>query len=155
MHRPVDHDASRLDGEPTLIRRALRLAAWPVLIALFITPIRFFLELAGVPTVYVFPFGLLWLSLGLSIYWGFRLSGEAHPHRLLWLSLAFFSPPSRFPVFLLWWITTTWGLGTHYDIFDSWDQALVGQLFYGSLLQIIPGGLLGSAALAIRRAGAA
>ncbi len=155
MHPPVDRAPVRLDGEPTLIRRALRLAAVPVLIAMFITPVRFFLELAGVPTVYVFLFGLLWLSLGVSVYWGVRLSTETHPYRLLWLSLAFFSPPSRVPVFLLWWITTTWGLGTHYDIFDSWDQALVGQLFYGSLLQIIPGGILGSLTLAIRRARAA
>ena len=151
MRHPVDPDPARLDGEPTLIRRALRLAAWPVLIAMFITPVRFFLELAGVPTVYVFLIGLLWLSLGVSIYWGVRLSAEVHPYRLLWLSLALFSPPSRFPVFLLWWITHSWGLGTHYDMFDSWDQALLGQLFYGSLLQIIPGGLLGSLTLAIRR----
>ena len=148
----MDPDAVRPDGEPTLIQRALRLSAWPVLIGVLITPVRFFLEVAGVPTVYVFPIGLLWFALGLSIYWGVRLSDEAHPYRLLWLSLALFSPPSRFPVFLLWWITKTWGLGTHYDIFDRWDQALVGQLFYGSLLQIIPGGILGSLTLAIRRA---
>ena len=152
MHHPADRDPVRLDSEPTLIRRALRLAALPVLIAMFITPVRFFLEVAGVPTVYVFPFGLLWLALGVSIYWGVRLSAEAHPHRLLWLSLVCFSPPSRVPVFLLWWITTTWGLGTHYDIFDSWEQALIGQLFYGSLIQIIPAGLLGSLTIAIRRA---
>jgi hypothetical protein len=134
-----------------MIKRALRLAALPVLIGVCITPIRFFLELAGVPTVYVFPIGLLWLSLGVSIYWGFTLSREAHPYGLLWLSLTVFSPPSRLPVFLLWWITKTWGLGTHYDIFDSWGQALLGQLFYGSLLQIIPSGLLGSLVLAVRR----
>ena len=136
-----------------MIKRALRLAALPVLIAMFITPARFFLELAGVPTKYVFPIGLLWLSLGFSIYWGFKLSAEARPYRLLWLSLTLFSPPSRVPVFLLWWITTTFGLGTHYDIFDSWNQALLGQLFYGSLLQIIAGGLLGSLTLAVRRSG--
>ena len=53
----------------------------------------------------------------------------------------------------MWWITQTWELGTHDDIFESWDQALVGQLFYGSLLQIIPGGLLGSLTLAVRRSG--
>ena len=134
-----------------MIRRALRLAALPVLISLFVTPIRFGLELAGVPTVYVFPFGLLWLALGFSVFWGIRLSGEEHPYRLLLLSLVFFSPLSRFPVFVLWWITKTWELGTHYDIFDSWGQALVGQLFYGSLLQIIPGFLLGSLTLAIKR----
>jgi hypothetical protein len=113
MRHPVGPDPVGLDGEPTLIRRALGLAAWPVLIAICITPVRFFLELAGVPTVYVFPIGLLW------------------------------------------WSTHTWGLGSHYDMFDSWDQALIGQLFYGSLLQIIPGGMLGSLTLAIRRTGPA
>ncbi len=134
-----------------MIQRALRLAALPVLISLFVTPVRFFLELAGIPEVYIFLIGLLWLTLAFAVFWGIRLSDEEHPYRLLWLSLVFFSPPSRFPVFVLWWITKTWGLGTHYDIFDSWDQALVGQLVYGSLVQIIPGGLLGSLTLAIRR----
>ena len=43
-----------------MIQRAVRLAALPVLIALFVTPIRFFLELAGIPTVFVFLIGLLW-----------------------------------------------------------------------------------------------
>ena len=134
-----------------MIQRALRLAALPVLISLFVTPVRFFLELAGIPEVYIFLIGLLWLTLAFAVFWGIRLSDEEHPYRLLWLSLVFFSPPSRFPVFVLWWITKTWGLGTHYDIFDSWDQALVGQLVYGSLVQIIPGGVLGSLTLAIRR----
>ena len=134
-----------------MLKRALKLAAMPVLIAICITPVRFFLELAGVPDVYVFPIGLLWLSLALSVYWGFRLADEPHPHRLLWLSLVVFSPPSRFPVFVLWWVTSTWELGTHYDIFENWGQALVGQLVYGALLQIIPGGLLGSLTLALRR----
>ncbi len=137
-----------------MIQRALRLAALPVLISLFVTPVRFFLELAGIPEVYIFLIGLLWLTLAFAVFWGIRLSDEEHPYRLLWLSLVFFSPPSRFPVFVLWWITKTWGLGTHYDIFDSWDQALVGQLVYGSLVQIIPGGLLGSLTLAIKRRGA-
>ncbi|MCH7875303.1 MAG: hypothetical protein IH965_08420 [Gemmatimonadetes bacterium] len=134
-----------------MIKRALRLAAVPVLISLFVTPVRFFLELAGIPEVYIFPVGLLWLTLALSVFWGIRLSAEEHPYRLLLLSLVFFSPPSRLPVFVLWWITKTWGLGTHYDIFDSWDQALVGQLVYGSLVQIIPGSVLGSLTLAIKR----
>ena len=134
-----------------MIQRALRLAAAPVLISLFVTPVRFFLELAGIPEVYIFLIGLLWLTLAFAVFWGIRLSDEEHPYRLLWLSLVFFSPPSRFPVFVLWWITKTWGLGTHYDIFDSWGQALVGQFVFGSLVQIIPGGLLGSLTLAIRR----
>lgn len=134
-----------------MIQRALKLAALPVLISLVVTPVRFFLELAGIPEVYIFPIGLLWLTLAFAVYWGVRLSDEDHPYQLLMLSLVFFSPPSRFPVFVLWWVTKTWELGTHYDIFDSWDQALVGQLFYGSLVQIIPGVLLGSLTLAIRR----
>lgn len=54
-------------------------------------------------------------------------------------------------MFVLWWITKTWELGTHYDIFGNWGQALVGQLVSGSLVQIIPGGLLGSVILAIKR----
>ena len=115
-----------------MIKRALRLAAVPVLISLFITPVRFFLELAGVPTVYVFLVGLLWWTLALSAFWGIKLFADEHPYRLLLLSLVIFSPPSRFPVFVLWWITKTWELGTHYDIFDSWEQALFGQLVYGS-----------------------
>ena len=134
-----------------MIKRALRLAAVPVLISLFVTPVRFFLELVGIPEVYIFLIGLLWLTLAFSVFWGIILSAEEHPYQLLLLSLVFFSPPSRIPVFVLWWVTKTYGLGTHYDIFDSWDQALVGQLVYGSLVQIIPGGLLGSLTLAIKR----
>lgn len=134
-----------------LLQRALRLAAWPVLLALLITPVRFGLELAGVPTVLVFPLGLLWLALGFTVFLGFRLSNEEHRYPLLLLSLVVFSPPSRFPVFVLWWITKTWGPGTHYDVFDSRDQALIGQLFHGSLIQVTPGFLIGSPILAIRR----
>ena len=141
----------QVKGRLEIFQQALRLAALPVLISLFVTPIRFFLELAGIPEVYIFLIGLLWLTLAFAVFWGIRLSAEEHPYRLLLLSLVFFSPFSRIPVFVLWWITKTWGLGTHYDIFDSWDQALVGQLVYGSLVQIIPGGLLGSLTLAIKR----
>lgn len=134
-----------------MIKRALTLAAVPALISLFVTPVRFFLELAGIPEVYIFLIGLLWLTLAFSIFWGIKLSIEEHPYLLLLLSLVIFSPISRIPVFVLWWITKTWELGTHYDIFDSWDQALIGQLVYGSLIQIIPGSILGSLTLAIRR----
>lgn len=135
-----------------MFKRALRLAAWPVLISLFITPVRVFLELAGVPTVFVFPLGLLWLALGFSIFLGTSLGEEDHPYLLLLLSLVIFSPPSRFPVFVMWWIDTKWELGTHYGIFDSLGQALFSQLFWGSVIQVIPGFLLGSVVLAIMRA---
>ena len=134
-----------------MTKRALKLAAVPALIALFITPARFFLELAGVPTIYVFLIGLLWLTLAFSIYWGFILSAEEHPYLLLLLSLLFFSPVSRIPVFVMWWITKTWELGTHYDIFDNGEQALIGTLVLGSLIQIIPGFLCGSLTLSIKR----
>jgi hypothetical protein len=132
-----------------MLRRALRLAAWPVLISLFITPVRVLLEMAGVPTVFVFPLGLLWLALGFSVFLGIRLGEEEHPYLLLLLSLSIFSPPSRLPVFVMWWIDTTWELGTHYGMFDSWGQALFSQLFWGSLIQVVPGFLLGSIVLGI------
>ena len=135
-----------------VVNRAIRLAAWPVLISLLITPIRVFLELANVPTVFVFPLGLLWLTLGFAIFLGIKLDEEKRPYFLLLLCLVIFSPPSRFPVFVMWWIDTTWGLGTHYGIFEDWQQALISQLFWGSAIQVIPGFLLGSAILSIRRA---
>lgn len=135
-----------------MFKRALRLAAWPILISLVITPVRVLLELAGVPTVFVFPLGLLWLALGFAVYLGAKLGDEDHPYLLLLLSLIVFSPPSRFPVFLMWWIDTKWEIGTHYDIFDSWSQALFSQLFWGSVIQVVPGFLIGAVVLGIRRA---
>lgn len=128
---------------------AIRLAKTPILIAMFVTPVRFFLELAGIPENVIFIIGLLWLTLAFAVYLGIKLCDEKHPYQLLLLSLFVFSPISRIPVFVLWWITKTWELGTHYNIFDNWVQALVGQLFYGSLVQIIPGFLMGSLILAI------
>ena len=135
-----------------MIGRALRLAAWPVLISLVITPARVFLELAGVPTVFVFPLGLLWLALAFGVFLSTRLGEEEHPYLLLLLSLVVFSPPSRFPVFVMWWIDTRWELGTHYNVFESWGQALFSQLFWGSLIQVIPGFLVGAVVLSVKRA---
>jgi len=134
-----------------MLKLALKLITIPICIALIVTPVRFFLELAGVPDIYVFLIGLLWLTLASSIYWTIKLSKEEFPLRSLLLCLVIFSPISRVPVFILWWITKTWELGTHYDIFDNWGQALIGQLFYGSLVQIIPGFILGSITLLIIR----
>jgi len=134
-----------LGNRKEMFLRALGLAKTPVLIALFVT------ELAGLPENVIFIIGLLWLTLVVAVYWGIKLFDEEHPYQLLLLSLVIFSPISRIPVFVLWWITKRWELGTHYDIFDNWGQALVGQLLYGSLVQIIPGFLLGSLTLAIMR----
>jgi hypothetical protein len=134
-----------------IFQRAFSLAKTPIIIAMLVTPIRFSLELAGLPENVIFIIGLLWLTLVFAVYWGIKLYNEKHAHLLLLLSLIVFSPISRFPVFVLWWVTTKWELGTHYNIFDNWIQALIGQLVYGSLVQIIPGFLLGSLTLAIMR----
>ena len=50
-----------------MFQRALNLAAIPVLIALFVTPTRFFLELAGRPEEVIFIIGLLWLTLAVAV----------------------------------------------------------------------------------------
>ena len=132
--------------------RALILAKTPILIATFVTPIRFFLELAGLPENVIFIIGLLWLTLAFAVYWGIKLYNEKHPYRLLLLSLIIFSPVSRFTVFIVWWIDTKWAIGTHYGLyFDNWIQALLNHVVYGALVQIIPGFLLGSMTLAIIR----
>ena len=83
--------------------RALNLAKIPVLIAIFVTPIRFFLELAGLPENVIFIIGLLWLTLAIAVYWGIKLYNEKQPYLLLLLSLIIFSPVSRFTVFVVWW----------------------------------------------------
>jgi len=119
---------------------------------MFVTPVRFFLELAGLPENVIFIIGLLWLALAFSVYWGIKLYNEKHSYLILLLSLIIFSPISRFPVAILWWITNRWEIGTHYSLyFDSWGQALLNHVVYGSLVQIIPGFLLGSLTLAIMK----
>ncbi|MDN5201697.1 hypothetical protein QQ008_10000 [Fulvivirgaceae bacterium BMA10] len=135
-----------------IFKRAFSLAKAPMIIALFVTPIRFSLELAGLPENVIFIIGLLWLTLAFAIYWGIQLYNEKHSYLLLLLSLMIFSPVSRFPVFILWWIDKKWEIGTHYGFyFDNWPQALVNQVVYGAFVQIIPGFLLGSLTLAIMK----
>ena len=132
--------------------RAFSIAKTPVLIAMFITPIRFSLELAGLPENVIFIIGLLWLTLAFAVYWGIKLYNEKQPYLLLLSSLFIFSPISRFTVFVIWWIDTKWSIGTHYGLyFDNWVQALLNHVIYGALVQIIPGFLLGSITLAIMR----
>ena len=133
-------------------QRSLRLAKTPIIIALILTPIRFSLELAGLPEIVIFIIGLLWLTLVFSIYWGIKLYNEKNPYLTLFWSLMIFSPISRFPVALLWWIDTRWEIGTHYSLyFDNFVQATFQQVVYGSLIQIIPGFLLGSITIIIMR----
>jgi hypothetical protein len=137
-------------NQKSTIQRALNLAKKAILIAFVLTPIRFFLELAGLPESAIFIIGLLWLTLGFAIYWGIKLYNEKHSYLLLLLSLLIFSPISRFPVSVLWWIDTKWEIGTHYGFyFKNFGQALLNQVGYGSLVQIIPGFILGSITIAI------
>jgi len=136
--------------QKSLFQRAAKLAKTPIIIAMFVTPIRYSLELLGLPENVIFIIGLLWLTLGYAIYWGIKLYNEKRSYLLLLLSLMIFSPISRIPVAVLWWIDTKWEIGTHYGLyFDNWLQALLNHLVYGSLVQIIPGLFLGSITLAI------
>ena len=135
-----------------LLLHGLRLAKTPIIISLFVTPIRFLLELAGLPEYAIFIIGLLWLTLAFSVYWGIKLHNEKQPYLLLLLSLIIFSPVSRLPVVAAWWIDTRWEIGTHYGLyFDNWTQTLLNHGVYGALVQIIPGFLLGAMTLAIMR----
>ena len=135
-----------------LLHQAFHLAKPPILISLLLTPFRFLLELAGLPDYAIFLIGLLWLALAFSVYWGIKLYMEQQPYLLLLLNLVLFSPVSRLTVVVAWWVDTTWALGTHYgDHFDTWTQTLLNHVVYGSLVQIIPGFLLGSIILAIMR----
>ncbi len=131
---------------------AFHLAKNAIIIALVLTPVRFALELVGLPESAIFIIGLLWLTLGFSIYWGIKLSREKHCYLILLLALLIYSPISRFPVALLWWVDTKWEIGTHYgDYFNNFGHALLNQIGYGSLTQIIPGFIIGSITLAIMR----
>ena len=132
--------------------QALRLAKTPIIISLFLTPIRFLLELAGLPENVIFIIGLLWLALAFSVYWGIKLFSEKRPYLLILLSLIIFSPISRLTVFVAWWIDNRWEIGTHYGLyFDNWTQVLLNHVVYGALVQIIPSFLLGSLIVAIMR----
>ena len=78
------------------------------------------------------------------------MHNEKNAYLILLLSLFIFSPISRFPVAVLWWIDTRWKIGTHYShYFDNFEQATFQQVVYGSLTQIIPGFLLGSITIII------
>jgi len=139
-----------LRNRKEIFLKALRLAKTPILISLFVTPIRFLLELAGLSENVIFIIGLLWLTLAFAVYWGIKLFSEKRPYLLLILSLIIFSPVSRLTVVVAWWIDTRWEIGTHYSLhFDSFSQAAFQQVVYGSLIQIIPGFIIGSLIIAI------
>ena len=139
-----------MNTQNTLFEEALNLVKTPILIALVLTPGRYILELIGLPEKFIFIIGLLWLTIGISVYWGIRFHNKKRFLTLLLLSLVIYSPISRFPVALAWWIDTKWQLGTHYGLyFDNFGQAVLNQVVYGSLIQILPGFLTGSITFAI------
>jgi hypothetical protein len=134
-----------------VLRRPLNLAALPALISLLVTLARFFGERAELPSPVTFVVGIFWLTLVVAFFWGFKLAGEESPYRLLFLSLLVFALLSRIPVIALWWLTKTYGLGTHYDVYGGWGSALSAQLVFGTLTQVVPGSLLGATTLAVKR----
>ncbi|MDW3209792.1 MAG: hypothetical protein R8N23_07990 [Reichenbachiella sp.] len=135
-----------------VFQQAFHLAKIPIVISLFLTPVRFLLELAGLPEYAIFIIGLLWLTLAFSIYWGLKLYTEKKAYLLLLFNLIIFSPVSRLPVVTAWWIDTKWEIGTHYGLyFDNLVQTLLNHVIYGALVQIIPGFILGSMTILIVR----
>lgn len=147
---PIDDENT--GNRPGLLQRAFHLAKIPILISFVLTPIRFLLELAGLPEYAIFLVGLLWLTLAFAVYWGIKLHRNKDAYLLLLVSLILFSPISRLTVVVAWWVDTHWEIGTHYGLyFDTWTQTLLNHGVYGALVQIIPGFILGAITIAICR----
>jgi hypothetical protein len=139
-------------NEKTPLQQAIHYAKAPIIISLFLSPIRYILELIGLPENAIFIIGLLWLALGFAIYLGIKTFHKKMAYRILLLSLIIFSPISRIPVAILWWVDTKWEIGTHYGLYyHNFGEALLNHVIYGSLVQLIPAFLLGSITIAIMR----
>ena len=133
-----------------MLNQAMHYAKIPIIIALILTPVRYCLELLGSPENAIFIIGLLWLTLGFAIYLGIKIAMHKQAFKILLLSLLIYSPVSRIPVAILWWVDTKWEIGTHYGLyFDNFGQALLNHVIYGSLVQLIPGFLLGTLTIVI------
>lgn len=130
--------------------RIYQIVKTPILLGLLITPIRFGLELLEIPDKYIFLIGLLWFSLGLSIYWGIKHYRDQKPLLLIAYCLIILSLVTRIPVSLLWLLESKFQIGTHYGLFfESFPQALLNQVIYGSLIQLIPGIILSATTIAV------
>ena len=138
-------------NEKHMLGKAIRLVKFPLALALIVTSLRFFGERADWPSLWTFFLGIIWLTLFVGVYWGFKLSQEDRPFALLCLSLLLFSWLSRIPVVVLWWITTRFSLGTHYDMYQDLSQALVFQFGVSTLVQVAFGAAFGGVALAFAR----
>lgn len=135
-----------------ILQQAVDYAKIPIIISLFLTPVRYCLELIGLPEYAIFLIGLLWLTLGFAMYLGMKVYKEKKAIGILLLSLVVFSPFSRIPVAILWWVDTKWEIGTHYGLYyNSFEQALLNHVVYGSLVQIIPAFILGIITITIMR----
>ena len=140
------------NNEKTTLQQAIYYAKAPIIIALILTPVRYCLELFGLPENAIFIIGLLWLTLGFSIYLGIKITNHKQAFKILLLSLLIYSPISRIPVAIRWWVDTKWEIGTHFGLyFDNFGQALLNHIIYGSLVQLIPGFLLGTLTITIMR----
>lgn len=124
----------------------------PVLIGLLITPIRFGLELLAIPEQYIFFIGLLWYALAMSIYWAIKHYQTPRPLLLITYCLIILSVFTRIPVALLWLFESNYQMGSHYGLFfDNFPQALLNQVVYGSIIQVIPGIILSAITITLIR----
>jgi len=140
------------NNEKTTLQQAIYYAKAPIIIALILTPVRYCLELLGLPENAIFIIGLLWLTLGFAIYLGIKIAMHKKAFKILLLSLLIYSPISRIPVAILWWVDTKWEIGTHYGLYyDNFGQALLNHVIYGALVQLVPGFLLGTLTITIMR----
>jgi len=138
--------------EKTVYKQAIHFAKIPIIIALILSPLRYSLEALGVPEHYIFIIGLLWLTVGFAIYLGIKIANDKQAFKVLLISLLLYSPISRIPVAILWWVDTKWEIGTHYGLYyDNFIQALLNHIIYGSLVQLVPGYLLGILTIIIAR----
>lgn len=148
----MEIDEKELSEKEGILQQGFHLAKIPIIISLFVTPVRFLLELAGLPENAIFLIGLLWLTLAFSVFWGVKLYNEQKPYLLMLISLTIFSPISRLTVVAAWWVDITWEIGTHYGLyFDTWAQVILNQGIYGALVQIIPGFIIGAITIALMR----
>ena len=104
-------------SKKSILKEAVSHAKAPIIISLFLTPVRYCLELIGLPEYAIFIIGLLWLTLGFAIYLGIKVYNKKKAMAILLLSLVVFSPFSRVPVAILWWVDTKWEIGTHYGLY--------------------------------------
>lgn len=139
-------------SQKSLWQEVLQLIKTPIVLSFIVTPVRYVLELVGIHENYIFLLGLLWLTIGISIYWGIKFHYKHRFLLIIFISLLIYSIISRIPVAIAWWVDTKWELGTHYGLFfDTFEQVLLNQVVYGSIVQIVPGYIIGLLTFAIMK----